>query len=254
MNSLLKFLISAEILFLTPTLTEKFWSLKCRWCLRGNSLWLAGFWLQSTPNRPCQSKEVYLAAQRDDYDTEWDARALSGLIVSEAESNDPTSYIGLQDPFSEAGWSIILARRKAIQRRKRRLTSNVGADAWRRMGVLTYNCRFSYSTIVQLCVARNKYHFSSQRYKGVAKVTTRRTHKGFSLKYNPDSHWSATFYKGLNSFSCLDFCVINRDDAAGFRPDTLTTVLYTICERQWHPNNKDWLYQQIPFHTANNII
>lgn len=72
--------------------------------------------------------------------------------------------------------------------------SNVGADAWRRMGVLTFdgttrlpqkvtyerirkhvqNRKFSYGTIVQLCVARNKRHLSSQLYKGVAKVTTRR--------------------------------------------------------------------------------
>ena len=37
-------------------------------------------------------------------------------IVSEIESDDLTSYIGLQDPFSDAGRSIILARRKAIQR------------------------------------------------------------------------------------------------------------------------------------------
>ena len=55
---------------------------------------------------------------------------------------------------------------------------------------------------------------------------TRRARKGFSLKYNPDSHWSAAFYKGLNSIQLkdgVDVCVINRDDAAGFRLDTLTT-------------------------------
>ena len=234
-----------------------------------------------------QSKEAYSAAQRDGYDTEQYARALNGLIVSENESDDPNSYVGLQDPFSEAGRSLILARRKAIQRRKRRLrakkiaerrflskkkskrlskiltecsdigkviedfvsANNVGADAWRRTGVLTfdgntclpqkvtyeqihrhvqnvYKRKFSYSTIVQLCVARNKRHLSSQCYKGIAKVTTRRACKGFSLKYNPDSHWSAAFYKGLNSIQLkdgVDVCVINCDDAAGFRLDTLTT-------------------------------
>ena len=69
--------------------------------------------------------------------------------------------------------------------------SNVGADAWRQTGVLTfdgntrlpqkvtyerirkhvqnvYKCKISYGTIVQLCVATNKRHLSSQRYKGVA--------------------------------------------------------------------------------------
>lgn len=124
-----------------------------------------------------QSKEAYSAVQRDGYDTERNARALNGLIVSEIESDDPTSYVGLQDPFSEAGRSVILARRRAIQRRNRRLrakkiaeqrflstmkskrvskilaecsdigrviedfvsASNVGADAWRRTGALTFD-------------------------------------------------------------------------------------------------------------------
>ena len=88
-----------------------------------------------------------------------------------------------------------------------------------------YKRKFSYGTIVQLCVARNKRHLSSQRDKGVAKVT-RHTRKGFSLKYNPDSHWSAAFYKGLNSIQLrdgADICVMNREDAAGFHLDTLTT-------------------------------
>ena len=73
---------------------------------------------------------------------------------------------------------------------------NVGADAWRRTGVLTfdgnrkikekvtyerirkhlqdmYGRKFSYGTVVQLCIARNKRRRSSKNYKGVAKVTTR---------------------------------------------------------------------------------
>lgn len=71
----------------------------------------------------------------------------------------------------------------------------VGADAWRRTGVLTfdgnanvkekvtyerirqhlqqvYNRKFSYGSVVQLCVARNKRRRSASRYHGVAKVTT----------------------------------------------------------------------------------
>lgn len=57
-------------------------------------------------------------------------------------------------------------------------------------------------------------------------VTTRRARKGFTLKYNPDAHWSAAFYRGLNMIQLKDgpdICLINRDDASGFRLDTLTT-------------------------------
>lgn len=125
----------------------------------------------------------------------------------------------------------------------------MGADAWRRTGVLTfdgnvrlrekvtyerirqhlqrvYNRSFSYRTVVQLCVARNKRRLSSKRYKGVANVVCRRSRKGFTLRYNPDSHWSAAMYKGLDILQLRDgrdMCIINRDDAAGFRMDTLTT-------------------------------
>ena len=61
---------------------------------------------------------------------------------------------------------------------------------------------------------------------GVARVTTRRAWKGFQLKYNPDTHWSSALYKGLNFLQYMDGrdkVVINRDDAAGFRLDTLST-------------------------------
>ena len=60
----------------------------------------------------------------------------------------------------------------------------------------------------------------------MAKVTTRRARKGFNLKYNPDAHWSAAFYKGLNELQLVDgrdMCLMNKDDASGFRLDTLTT-------------------------------
>ena len=88
---------------------------------------------------------------------------------------------------------------KFVQERK------VGADAWRRAGVLTfdgntklndkvtyekirqhleetYNHKFSYGTVIQLCVPRNKRRRSAQRYLGIAKVTSRRTRKGFNLR------------------------------------------------------------------------
>lgn len=67
---------------------------------------------------------------------------------------------------------------------------------------------------------------SSARDQGVAKMTTRRARKGFTLKYNPDTHWSCLLYKGLNVVQYKDGCDItniNRDDSSGFRRDTLTT-------------------------------
>lgn len=126
---------------------------------------------------------------------------------------------------------------------------NVGADAWRRTGVLTFDGNtnlknkvtykkiqahlknilsidISYGTVVELCIPRNKRRRSAKRYRGLAKVTTRRARKGFNLRYNPDAHWSAAFYKGLNTIQYEDgsnVLNINRDDAAGFRLDTLTT-------------------------------
>ena len=72
-------------------------------------------------------------------------------------------------------------------------------------------------------MARNKRQCSSKNYKGVAKVTTRRARKGFTLRYNPDKHWSA---KGLNWLQYTDgedLLNINRDDQSGFRLDTMTT-------------------------------
>ena len=75
-------------------------------------------------------------------------------------------------------------------------------------------------------MAQNKRRRSALRYKGVAQVTTRRARKGVNLRYNTDSHWSNSFYKGLNSIRYTDgrgIVNINRDDAAGFRMYTLTT-------------------------------
>ncbi len=45
------------------------------------------------------------------------------------------------------------------------------------------------------------------------------------MRFNPDSHWSAAFYKGLNQLQHVDgrnFVNINSDDSTGFRLDTLT--------------------------------
>ena len=182
-----------------------------------------------------QSKEAYLASLIDTLPYEKTAKAVNGLVVSESEADDPVAYCEIRDLASDKAKNLIAAKRKGIQARMRRLRAkaiaeqcflsrksskrvskivsecqdigsvietfvsehNVGADAWRRTGVLTfdgntklgkkvtyerirlhlqevYKRKFSYGTVVQLCVARNKRRLSSKRYLGVAKVTTRR--------------------------------------------------------------------------------
>ena len=234
-----------------------------------------------------QSYFAYRAIEKELYEDDHTARALNGEIVSDIESDDPNSYIGVTDPFSAAGKDLVKKKRVAIHRRAKRKQAkavaerrilarklskktskilkecpdigkeietfvqshNVGADAWRRTGVLTfdgnlhvkekvtyerirkyleevYKRKISYGTVIQMCVPRNKRRRSAKNYRGIAKVTSRRARKGFNLKFNPDAHWSATFYKALNGLQYKDgrdILNINRDDATGFRLDTLTT-------------------------------
>ena len=233
-----------------------------------------------------QSYNAFDATIQDSYEDERIARTINGEVVSDSESDDPEDYIALQNS-RKARNDLIEKKQKAIKRwasRKRvkalaekrflsrkvsKRTSKilldcpnigqtiesfvqdhqVGADAWRRTGVLTfdgntkiknkvtyqkiqdhlqvvYNKKISFGSVVELCVARNKRRCSSKRYRGLAQVTSRRARKGFTLKYNPDTHWSASLHKGLNELQYKDgrnILVINRDDAAGFRLDTLTT-------------------------------
>ena len=222
-----------------------------------------------------------------DYPQVRDEDALNGYIVSDSDSDNPEDYIGITSIQSERAKKLIFKKRKSLAQKMRRwkakkivernflsrktsmhvnsilkqfpeigkdiesfvADSNVGAEAWRRTGMLTfdgnlkidkkvtyerirqhlqekYSRSFSYGTVVQLCVARNKKRRSATNYKGAALVTTRRARKGFELKYNPDNHWSAALYKGLNQIQYTDgsdITIINRDDASGFRLDTLTT-------------------------------
>ena len=102
---------------------------------------------------------------------------------------------------------------------------DIGADKWRRTGVYTfsrdpqkekhltfkllqqkleehYGRHFSIGTVVQLCIPRNKRRLSSKLYKGVANIKYQRARKGFSLKYNPDTKWSRSFYKSLDKLQC----------------------------------------------------
>lgn len=84
----------------------------------------------------------------------------------------------------------------------------------------------SYGSVVEFCVSRNKRCRSAKHYKGLAKVTSRRARKGFNICFDPDSHWSGAFYKGLNGLQYKDGSnafILNRDNVAGFRIDTLAT-------------------------------
>ena len=218
--------------------------------------------------------------EQHSYNREKIAQMLNGDIVTDSESDNPDLYhndkeLAIKKKVESLKRSARRRKAKRIAGRKfltqsysKRANSilekypdigqsieeyvqscNVGADMWRRTGVLTfdgntrvkkkatykrikdyledrYGRTFSYGTVVELCVARNKRRKSSQRYKGVAKVTSRRARKGFTLRYNPDTHWSAALYRGLNSLQFTDgkdIVNINRDDASGFRLDTLFT-------------------------------
>ena len=153
------------------------------------------------------------------------AEAFNGDIISDSESEDPDSYLGLKDLSSDCARALIAAKRKQIRNRGRYLKAkyiaqkkflsrktshhvkqilrdcpnigdvmekfveecNIGADSWRRTGVLTFDGntrvkqkvtyerirqhlmsvfkrKFSYGSVVQLCVARNLRRKSAQQY------------------------------------------------------------------------------------------
>ena len=211
-----------------------------------------------------QSYQAFNASTSDTCEQERVARMVNGDVVTDSESDNPDDFVGFCDVLNERGINLIAKRRAAIircaQRNKAKAIAErnflsrrapkrvskilqdcpdigktierfveerqVGADAWRRTGVLTfdgntclkekvtynrirqhlqtvYNRHFAYGSVVQLCIARNKRRLSAKRYKGIAKVT-RRARKGFSIRYNPDAHWSAALYKGLNSVQFKD--------------------------------------------------
>ena len=80
--------------------------------------------------------------------------------------------------------------------------------------------------MVQLSVVKNKRRKSAKRYWGAANIKSKRARKGFNVRLNVDAHWSASFYKGLDKLQLVDGrdkCIVNRDDAAGFRLDTTHT-------------------------------
>ena len=75
-------------------------------------------------------------------------------------------------------------------------------------------------------MARNRRRLSAKHYKGVAKITCRKARKGFSVKFNPDAHYSSAMYRGLDYLQLMDgtkALTLNRDKAAGFRLNTAFT-------------------------------
>ena len=79
---------------------------------------------------------------------------------------------------------------------------------------------------VQLCVAHNRRRISARRYKGVAQITSRRARKGWTIRFNPDHHYSNAFYKDLDALQLKDGknkLILNCDDAAGYRLGTTYT-------------------------------
>lgn len=231
-----------------------------------------------------QSRQAYLERERQCITAE------NSDTLSDSESDNPDDWVEVDDIASKQAKEMVAKQWKRLKQRsrikaakaiaqagllKRRVTKKVsrilqkypnigkdieefvteqkvGADAWRRTGVLTfsygknyeesslkvtykrirkhlekkYQAKLSHGTIVQLCVARNKRRISAKRYKGVAKVTCRRARKGFGLKLNPDAHYSTAMYSCLDKLQKKDgrdSLILNRDDAAGFRLDSTYT-------------------------------
>jgi hypothetical protein len=232
-----------------------------------------------------QSYRAFLVSAQS-FTEEQRADLVNGLVITDSESENPELWSQAAEVETEKR-KLVQKQRMILQRRIRRQRAkhiatanflsrkvskkargivkkfpnigkaiedfvserNVGADFWRRTGVLTfdgnrkvkqkvtyerirqhlqklYDHPFSYGTVVQLCVARNKRRKSAANYRGLARVTTRRARKGFTLRFNPDSHWSAALYRSLNWLQYRDghnILNINRDDASGYRLDTLAT-------------------------------
>ena len=87
---------------------------------------------------------------------------------------------------------------------------------------------------MQLCCARNKRRRSAARYHGLANVVSKQARKGFTIRYNPDTHWSSARYAALDKIqyrSGENIMNVGRDDQAGFRLDTMAThkLHATLC-------------------------
>ena len=164
----------------------------------------------STIKDPLDDKGKEVLRRKRTLNERLPGRLKKGLQRDVSFKDDEAKKVkGLEDECPEIGTTI----EEFVRKR------GVGADAWRRTGVLTldgnrklgkkvtfrtiqahlkakYHRKISYGTVVQLCIHRNKRRKSAARYKGLAEVTQHHARKGFILKYNPDSHWSAALYRG----------------------------------------------------------
>ena len=188
-----------------------------------------------------QSRKAFMQIKKNKLpEEEIEAAAFNGDIVSESEQDDPDDYLKQDSKLAlmkkikyirqkaQRDKAKAIAQRRFLMRKRSKKVSkilrdfpdigkeieqyveqrSVGADAWRRTGVLTfdgnkrvaekvtyqrikehlesvYKRKFAYGTVVQLCIARNRRRCSSKRYKGVARVTTRWARKGFMLSIIP---------------------------------------------------------------------
>ena len=172
------------------------------------------------------SYEAFVLNEQISSGNQREANLRNGDIVS--ESDDPDTIHNSQTPLDPGLKKLIEKRRRSIRRQAQRTKAkrimqknflgrkvakridtivekypdigetiehfvrdnNVGAEAWRRTGILTfdgnvkkkqkatyerirkhlesiYKRKCSYGTTVQLCIARNKRHRSALRYKGI---------------------------------------------------------------------------------------
>ena len=120
-----------------------------------------------------QSYAAFQAAQPSAWE-KGTAAMLSGGVVSDSESDDASEYVAVRSITDQSAQKILSKKRKAIARRNQRLNAKVtaeknflgcrrgravnsveqkfpdigksiehlGADAWRRTGVLTFNGNF----------------------------------------------------------------------------------------------------------------
>lgn len=247
------------------------------------------YWLSVGPNDVTPEEEKLIEQSRQAYLLLERERTAQEDIQSDSESDDPEQWINLKahDLNGEKMREVVAQQRRNFKKRARRRylkevatrsllkrkipkraskllkkypnlgkdieefvhENRVGADAWCRTGVATfdgniksgrrvtysrikehlekkYGTKFSYGAVVQLSVARNKRRASAKRYWGAAQVTSRRARKSFNVRLNPDCHWSAAFYRGLDKIQLedgRDKSIINRDDQSGFRLDTTYT-------------------------------
>ena len=125
-------------------------------------------------------------------------------------------------------------------------SKRIGADAWRRTGVHTLMVHVpeerrwhikeskiifkrsmdARSAMVLWCSCVSYAARGASVLGGTAKITCRKSRKGFAVNLNPDAHWSSAFHKGLDFIQLKDGqnkVLLNRDDQAGFRLDTTFT-------------------------------